>query len=349
MRRLVRKPSVPSLRKRIGIIILALLAGCSQPPSDGQRDTFRHEFASGAVPWTSDQFDDQEGKFTFAIVGDLNGGERERVFEIAIEQLSILRPELIMTVGDLIDGVTEDSASLHAEWDSFDERARNAPAPLFRVGGNHDLTAGALRDVWVERYGALYYHFIYKDVLFFVLDTEDYTAERRDEIRDARNTALPLSGQALAQSAYFQMPERRRGEIGAEQSAYVQRVIAENPDVRWTLLFMHKPVWERDDEPDFAAIESALSDRPYSVFNGHYHVMSHQIRRGRDYTMLSTTGGGQNPSSDMAFDHVTLVTMTEEGPSIAHLRMDGILDRTGAIPAGGDSLCFQQSRCGAGR
>ena len=33
---------------------------------------------------------------------------RERVFEIAIAQLALLRPELIMNVGDLIDGGTTD-------------------------------------------------------------------------------------------------------------------------------------------------------------------------------------------------------------------------------------------------
>ena len=39
-----------------------------------------------------------------------------------------------------------------------------------------------------------------------------------------------------------------------------------------------------------------------------------------------TTGGGQNPNDEMSFDHVTLVTMDEDGPHVAHLRLDGILD-----------------------
>ena len=327
---------------------LVLVAACSGPSSSDET-TFRHDFASGAVPWTHDRFDEQDGKFTFAIVGDLNGGERARVFEVAIEQLSALRPDLILSVGDLIDGGSEDAASLHAEWDSFDERALRSPAPLFRVGGNHDLTAEALRDVWIERHGALYYHFIYNDVLFLVLDTEDYTPERRVEIRDARNAASELMGEELAQSRYYEMPERQTGEIGPEQSAYFQEVIAAHPGVRWTMLFMHKPVWTRDNEPDFAAIESALTGRPYSVFGGHYHILTHKVRNGHDYTQLSTTGGSQDPSIDMAFDHITLVTMTEGGPSVAHLRLDGILDQSGYIPAGGDELCFQASRCGGQR
>ena len=109
---------------------------------------------------------------------------------------------------------------------------------------------------------------------------------------------------------------------------------------------MHKPVWLRDDESDFSAIESALSNRPYTLFNGHFHSYSHTVRHGRDYIMLGTTGGGQNINDPMSFDHVTLVTMTEDGPSIASLKLNGILDKTGRIPAGGDSLCFQASNCG---
>jgi hypothetical protein len=35
-----------------------------------------------------------------------------------------------------------------------------------------------------------------------------------------------------------------------------------------------------------------------------------------------------------------------EGPVIGSLRLDGILDKTGRVPAGGDTLCFQVSRCG---
>ena len=188
-------------------------------------------------------------------------------------------------------------------------------------------------------------------MLFLVLDTEDYDNERMQEIYLARAAAIEvLDGDHPEQAremAYFQMPERVTGEIGLEQSTYFQDVIADHPEVRWTMLFMHKPVWRREDEPDFGAIEGALSGRPYTLFNGHFHAYSHTVRHGRDYIMLGTTGGGQNAGNAMSFDHVTLVTMAKDGPSIGHLKLDGILDKTGHLPAGGDSLCFQASRCGA--
>ena len=144
------------------------------------------------------------------------------------------------------------------------------------------------------------------------------------------------------------MPERITGNIGADQADYFRTVLDDHPNARWTMLFMHKPVWRDGQDPDFVAIESALADRPYTLFNGHLHTMSHTQRNGRDYIMLGTTGGGQSGSM-MSFDHLTLVTVGEGEPSIAHLRLDGILDKTGIVPGDGADLCFQASACGSGR
>ena len=310
-----------ALRCTLPLICVAL--GCSDPTPD----IFEHDHPSGATPWTRDAFDDEEGKFTFAVFSDLNGSERPRIFEVAVRQLSLLRPELILSVGDLIDGYSEDLAKLTSDWDAFDARAEQASAPVFRVGGNHDLTNQVMRDVWAQRYSSRYYHFVYKSVLFLVLDTEDYTNERMREIYLAREATLEARAQGVEgveDMEYYRIPERQTGEIGAEQSDYFRAALADHPGVRWTMLFMHKPVWLDGQDPDFVAIETALSDRPYTLFNGHRHTMSHAVRNGRDYIMLGTTGGGQSRST-MAFDHITLVTVAEGGPSIAHLRLDGIL------------------------
>ncbi|HCR54841.1 MAG TPA: hypothetical protein DIW27_10520, partial [Cytophagales bacterium] len=101
-----------------------------------------------------------EDQFTFAIVSDLNGGEREGIFEVAIEQLNLLRPQFILSVGDLVNGETDEIQELQQQYDSFDQRAAKAKAPIFHVGGNHDLTSPVMRNFWEERYGRRYYYFI---------------------------------------------------------------------------------------------------------------------------------------------------------------------------------------------
>ena len=332
-------------RKTISVAALLLLMGCSGTVPTA----FQHNLNARPTPWTHNRFDNAEDKFTFAIFSDLNGGEREKVFEVAVAQLSLLRPELILSVGDLIDGGTENRETLRQEWESFDVRASRAVAPVFKVGGNHDLTNLTMRDVWMERYGARYYHFIYKNVLFLALDSEDYFDDRMLEIYEARAEYIELRDsmepEQVKEMKYMKMPERTTGEMGKEQSDYFLKVIAEHPNVDWTFLFMHKPVWLKENDPEFAAIESALSNRPYTMFNGHFHSYSHTIKNGRDYIMLGTTGGSQNADNEMSFDHVMMVTMTKDGPTIGNLRLDGILDKTGHIPADEDSLCFQASKC----
>ena len=293
---------------------------------------FQHEITEGAKPWTSEDFEATEADFTFAIISDLNGGERPGVYRQAVTQLNRLDPTFVLSVGDLIDGGTEDSLQLKKEWESFDARTRELKMPFFYLGGNHDLTNVAMRDFWKNRFGPRYYHFRYKDVLFLMMDSEDYTEQRMMEIYHARDTAIRILDGDLEgdyqESTYYHMPERRVGNLGAEQASYFQRVLEENQDVRWTFVLMHKPLWMREGPGNLEPLEEALRGRDYTVINGHFHTYSHRKRNGMDYLILGTTGGAQNPEDPNSFDHITLVHMGPE-PEITHLRMDGVLDITG--------------------
>lgn len=325
----------------LGISLLwFLIIGCTTPAAH-----FRHELDDEVLPWKHENFDDGKNKFTFAIFSDLTGGEREHIFEVAVAQLNLLRPEMIMNVGDLIEGGSEDAAELHRQWDWFDNRADRARSPIFYAGGNHDLTGELTRRVWQARLGPRYYHFVYKNVLFLVLDTEDNTVERMGEINAARQAAVRIykteGPEAFAKTAYARMPERTSGTVGQEQAAYFIKAIAKHPDVRWTFVFIHKPAWQRENEQNFAAIESALADRPYTVFYGHTHVYRYEKRHGRDYINLATTGGEFFPKKGQSMDHLVLVTVDDADVTIANLRMDGILDKTGHIPLKGDDLQFE--------
>jgi hypothetical protein len=331
------------------IAVVCIALGCSGPPAATEESVFRHDVYGQVLPWTNQPFDAANDKFTFAVFSDLTGGERERVFEIAVAQLAILRPELIINVGDLIEGGTEDLVEIDRQWNSFDQRADRATAPIFYVGGNHDLSGAVLQGVWDERYGRRYYHFVYKNTLFLVLDTEDNTPERTQEIFEIREKALEIvkeqGMQAFAATEYATLPEQTAGNITAEQSVYFRKAIADNPDVLWTFLFLHKAPWERKDGANFAAIEQALADRPYTVFNGHIHAYEHIERHGRDYIRLATTGGAWFPDRRPAIDHVMLVTVDDQGVNIANLLMSGILDKTGHIPLDGDDVCFELAKC----
>ncbi len=310
-----------------------------------------HSVESNPNPWTHERFDAGPNKFTFAIHSDLTGGERPDIFATAMAQLALLRPEFIISVGDLIEGGDVDADQLAFEWDAYDARVQDARAPLFYVGGNHDLSTVLSQQVWKDRLGPSYYHFRYKDVLFLVLDTEDNAPERIDQVAQARANAVEIykaeGREAFEASEYATMPERSSGAISAAQSNYFQMAIAENANVRWTFVFLHKPAWERESEEHFAEIEASLADRPYTVFNGHEHVYKYRERLGRDYIQLATTGGEQFPDAGLSEDYVTLVTVSEDGVDIANLMLAGIRDKTGSIPNNGNDLCFAATICGA--
>ena len=328
---------------RLTALIATLLVSTALQASPG----FQHEIDSGPRPWTDRNFDAAEDKFTFAVFADLTGGEREGVFDVAVAQLNLLRPEFIVNVGDLIEG-DPDRGEVDRQWADFDARAGKARAPVFYTGGNHDLLGETLQQAWADRLGPPYYHFVYKGVLFLVLDTEDHTPERSREMANLRAEALEVAAaegwNAFAETEYAQLPENAAGNISAEQSTYFLEVLKRYPDVRHTFLLMHKAPWLREDLDTFTDLEAALGTRPYTVFHGHEHGYVYRQRRGRDYIQLATTGGVFLPENGDAYDQLLLVTVAED-VTIANLKMSGILDKTGRLPVNGSELCLDHEDC----
>lgn len=248
----------------------------------------------GPVPWTHERFQNDPRDFQFAVVTDRTGGHRPGVFSSAIPKLNLLSPEFVMSVGDQIEGYTENVARLDAEWDEFEAIVARLRMPYFHVVGNHDITNRVMQRKWIERFGKTYYHFVYKDVLFLCVDTED-------------------------------PPDT---SISPEQREYFRKALAEHPDVRWTLLFMHKPMWNYDFAKGWTEFEELLAGRKYTVFAGHTHNYLKYVRNDRKYIVLATTGAGSGLRGDAygEFDHIVWITMSDEGPRIANLMLEGIRD-----------------------
>ena len=52
----------------------------------------------------------------FAIIADLTGGERAGVFKVGAKAINAMKPDFIMSIGDLIEGGTEDIDQMNKEW-----------------------------------------------------------------------------------------------------------------------------------------------------------------------------------------------------------------------------------------
>jgi hypothetical protein len=344
------------LPKRLVILLTAavLIAGCweqSDSPvasSSGPRALMQHDIVRGPTPWTERDFSFDPDAVRFAVFADVTGGERDGVLDIAIEQLNMLRPEFVVNVGDLIEGGNS-RAEVDQQWDVFDARVRRSESPVFYTGGNHDLVGKELRDAWQDRVGPRFYYFRYRDVLFLVFDTEDYPRDRLDEMAELRDEALAVAERrgwdAYANTKYARLPEDETGYISQMQSDYMIRALADNADVRWTFLLMHKAPWANGDMRTWNTIERYLADRPYTVFHGHRHAYQYEERNGRDYIRLGTTGGVFEPENGLAVDQLVWVTVDREGAHVANLQMSGILDKSGHIPLNGDNMCLEIKDC----
>lgn len=264
----------------------------------------------GPKPWSSLDINRSEDQFQFAIVTDRTGGRRPGVFFKGVKKINLLQPEFVMTVGDLIDGYTEDVPELDRQWDEFEGFIDSLEMPFFYAPGNHDITNAVMDSVYRARFGPTFYHFVYKDVLFLCLNSED-------QFRGAG-----------------------RGTISDKQYEYIKKTLAENEDVRWTMLFMHQPLWLQDDPKRWPDVEKLLAEREHTVFVGHvHHYVKYMRNNGRYYT-LATTGGGSRLRGPALgeFDHITWVTMTEEGPIMANLALDGIYSDDLVTEAGYDFI-----------
>jgi hypothetical protein len=230
-------------------------------------------------------------------MGDRTGGMVPGVFEKAVGKVNLLQPEFVLSVGDLIDGYTENATVWDAQWDEFMAIVDRLEMPFFFVPGNHDISNASLLEVWKQRLGPPFYHFIYKDVLFIALHTED--------------GPLNTSG------------------ISPNQAAYVDSVLADHSNVRWTMIFMHRPLWSYGDPQGYDRVEKALGERPYTVFSGHHHHYLYSKHNGRDHFVLATTGGGSylRGVEFGEFEHITWVTMKDDGPVVAHIEIDHIYDK----------------------
>ena len=72
-----------------------------------QNELIIQKINSENKPWTDTVINDSEQKFTFAVVTDRTGGHREGIWQKGVEKLNLMQPAFVVSVGDLIEGYTE--------------------------------------------------------------------------------------------------------------------------------------------------------------------------------------------------------------------------------------------------
>ena len=280
--------------KKTFTFLFVVLVGCTFFYGQEDPPVFLHTLENAKKPWTNKPFHNKPENFQFAIVSDRTGGHREGVFGKGVEKINQLYPEFVMSVGDLIEGYTKNDSLINEQWDEFHKILNPLSSRFFYVAGNHDYSNTTMSKHWKERFGRDYYYFIYKDVLFLVMNTND--------------------GDGVL--------------VSEDQIEFLKETIAKNTNVRWTMVFMHHPLWVYGELNGFNQVEELLIGRKYTMFAGHTHRYLHQVRNNQNHYVLSTTGGGSKLRGPKfgEFDHIGWVTMTDDGPKFANISLSGIND-----------------------
>ncbi len=246
-------------------------------------------------PVTHLRWNEADEQFQFAIVSDRTGGHRAEIFSQAVEKINLMQPAFVLSVGDLIEGGKKPDDKLAAEWKEFDGFVNKLTMPFFYVPGNHDVATKESAKFWQDKLGRRYYHFVYRNALFLILNGDD--------------------------------PPGSTG-LGKEQIAWAKKVLADNASVNWTIVALHHPLWNANNgaKNGWGEIEKSLNGRSYTVFCGHVHRYQQWVRQGMNYYQLATTGGSSKVRGIefKEFDHFVWVTMKKDGPVLANILLDAV-------------------------
>lgn len=264
---------------------------------------------------------DEEDAYFFIIFGDRTGGPAEgvEVLTHAIDDANLLGPDLVMTVGDLIEGYNQRDEWI-AQMREYISIMDGLNCRWFPVAGNHDIywrgpgmPPGEHEGDYETHFGPLWYAFRHKNCWFIVLYSDE---------------GNPETGRKN-----FSEPESQR--MSDEQFNWLAETLNKTSDARHVFVFLHHPRWIGGNYgSDWNRVHQllAVAGNVTAVFAGHIHRMRYDgPRNGIEYVTLATTGGSQSGRAPDAgyLHHFHVVTVRDDRVNLAAVPVGEVLDVRG--------------------
>jgi predicted phosphodiesterase len=217
----------------------------------------------------------------FAIIGDRAGGHQDSVYEKIVAEVAKQKPEFVFTVGDQIEGYTEDTTELNQEWQEYKAILAPLAMPLHITPGNHDITTDGQLGAFLRHAGQPHYSIDVQGIHFIVLDASRWESSDK----------LP-----------------------GEQLDWLAADLKQAAKARYTFVFLHKPFWDgtvTEGKPD-TLHKLFLKYGVDAVFAGHYHQYFSGTYDGIKYTVLGSSGGETEPGPTGILYHWTSVTVDDK-------------------------------------